>query len=151
MTLDQLEARTGLVTTAHGGTLTVDEALRLAGQTNVLPVVLDATGVVAYGHARRTASTGQRHALAARDQGCCFPGCDAPPGWTQAHHVREWVDGGRTDIDNLCLLCGFHHREFAKRGWRVAMRNGLPWWTPPAHIDPARTPIRNAMHDPIPA
>jgi len=150
MTLDQLETRTGLVTTAHGGPLSVTEALRLAGDANVIPVVLDSTGILAYGQARRTATTGQRLALAARDQGCCFPGCDAPPGWTQVHHILEWSKGGGTDLDNECLLCGYHHRTFEKRGWTVTMKDGHPWWTPPPWIDPQQTPIRNAVHDPIP-
>jgi Domain of unknown function (DUF222)/HNH endonuclease len=147
MTVDQLEERTGVVTTAHGGTLTAAEALTLAGQANLIPVVLDHTGILSYGQARRTASTGQRHALAARDKGCCFPGCDAPPGWTQAHHIRPWTDSGRTDLENLCLLCGYHHRQHHKRGWRVIMRRGRPWWIPPAHIDPHQIPMRNTIHD----
>jgi len=151
MTLDQLETRTGLVTTAHGGTLSVTEALRLAGQANVVPVVLDSTGILAYGQARRTATVGQRYALAARDKGCCFPGCDAPPGWTQVHHILPWALGGGTDLDNECLLCGHHHREHEKRGWRVIMKNGQPYWIPPPWIDPAQTPIRNTIHDPVPA
>jgi hypothetical protein len=151
MTLDQLESRTGLVTTAHGGTITVDEALRLAGQAEIIPIVLDKAGILAYGHARRTASTSQRFALAARDRGCSFPGCDAPPGWTQTHHIREWADGGTTDLDNLTLICGHHHREHARRGWTVTIRHGMPWWTPPEHADPTQTPTRNTIHDPIPA
>jgi hypothetical protein len=150
MTLDQLETRTGLVTTAHGGTLSVETALSLADQANVIPVVLDSTGIVAFGLARRTASVGQRWALAARDGGCCFPGCDAPPGWTQVHHILPWILGGRTDLTNECLLCGYHHREHDKRGWQVIMRDGRPWWVPPAHVDPRRTPIRNTIHDPVP-
>jgi hypothetical protein len=149
MTLDQLEQRTGLVTTAHGGTLSVSQALTVAGQATVIPVVLDKTGIVGYGHARRTASTGQRHALSARDHGCCFPGCDVPPGWTEAHHVLPWVQGGRTDLDNLCLLCGYHHRQHHQRGWQVIMKDGRPWWIPPPHIDPHQVPIRNTIHDRI--
>jgi len=66
MSLDQLETRTGLVTTAHGGTVSVPEALRLAGEANVIPVVLDSTGILAYGQARRTATVGQRLARGAR-------------------------------------------------------------------------------------
>jgi Zn ribbon nucleic-acid-binding protein len=150
MTLDQLQTRTGLVTTAHGGTLSVDTALEAAGQANVIPVVLDSTGIVAYGQSRRTATTGQRFALAARDKGCCFPGCDAPPGWTQVHHIVPWANGGGTDLDNECLLCGYHHREHDKRGWTVVMSDGQPYWIPPPHIDPAQTPIRNTMHDGLP-
>jgi hypothetical protein len=151
MSLEQLESRTGLVTTAHGGTISVTEALRFAGEANVIPVVLDSTGILAYGQARRTASVGQRFALAARDKGCCFPGCDAPPGWTQVHHVIEWFKGGRTDLDNECLLCGYHHREHQKRGWQVIIENGQPYWIPPPWIDPAQTPVRNTIHDPVPA
>jgi len=147
MTLDQLETRTGLVTTAHGGAVSVADALRIAGEAQVVPVVIDNAGVLAFGQGRRVASTGQRLALAARDGGCCFPGCDAPPGWTQAHHVLGWIDGGSTDLDNLCLLCGYHHREFEKRGWTVVMKDGLPCWTPPPRIDPEQAPIRNAIHD----
>ncbi|HEY3713815.1 MAG TPA: DUF222 domain-containing protein [Jatrophihabitantaceae bacterium] len=147
LTLDQLETRTGHVTTAHGGTMSVHEALKEAGEAHVIPVVLDSKGILAYGQARRTATASQRLALAARDGGCCFPGCDAPPGWTQVHHILNWALGGGTDLINLCLLCGFHHREHEKRGWHVLIKHGQPWWIPPAHIDPSRTPIRNAMHD----
>jgi len=104
LTLDQLETRTGHVTTAHGGTISVHEALKQAGDANVIPVVLDSKGILAYGQARRTATTHQRLALAVRDGGCCFPGCDAPPGWTQVHHILNWAFGGGTDLTNLCFI-----------------------------------------------
>ena len=148
MSLDQLEARTGLVTTAHGGTVSVGDALRIAGEANVVPVVIGKQGVLAYGQHRRIATSGQRLALAARDRGCTFPACDAPASWTQVHHVLDWQSGGRTDLANMCLVCGYHHREFAKRGWTVTMPDGRPWWIPPAWIDPAQVPVRNDFHDP---
>jgi hypothetical protein len=40
---------------------------------------------------------------------------------TQVHHILNWALGGGTDLINLCLLCGFHHREHEKRGWQVVM------------------------------
>src|SRR5882672_7482879 len=40
MTLEQLEARTGHVTTAHGGTISIHQALTEAGDTHVIPVVI---------------------------------------------------------------------------------------------------------------
>jgi hypothetical protein len=149
MTVDQLQTRTGLVTTAHGGTLSVTDALHLAGQAEIIPIVLDNNGILAYAHTRRTASPAQRLALTARDQGCCFPGCDTPPTWTQAHHIRPWAHGGTTDLNNLALICGYHHRHFEHRGWQITMHNGHPHWTPPPHIDPHQTPIRNTMHDTV--
>jgi hypothetical protein len=137
----------GVVTSAHGTVLSPAAALRLAGEACVIPVVIDGPGILAYGQSRRIASPGQRLALAARDGGCTFPGCDRPPGWTQAHHVRPWWGHGLTDLDNLCLLCAFHHREFERRGWQVVMRAGRPWWIPPAWLDPDQRLVRNSMHD----
>jgi hypothetical protein len=148
MTLSELESRTGFATTSHGGQLSVADALAVAAEADVIPVVLnDSGGVLSHGRVRRTASAAQRLALIARDGGCSFPGCDRPPEWTQAHHIVHWVHGGATDLENLTLLCGFHHREFERcGGWAVAVIDGIPNWIPPPWIDPDRTPVRNTMH-----
>src|SRR4029450_4588092 len=54
LTLKQLEARTGLATTAHGGRISVPQALRIAAEADIVPVVVgDAGGVVSYGPPRR--------------------------------------------------------------------------------------------------
>ncbi len=77
------------------------------------------------------------------------PTANAPAAWAEVHHIHEWLDGGDTDIDSMCLLCRFHHREFAKRGWQVVMSaDGLPQWIPPPFIDQERKPIRNTAHHP---
>ena len=102
--------------------------------------------MLAYGRERRLASKGQRLALAARDGGCCFPGCDRPAAWTEVHHIIPWLTGGPTDLDNMCLLCRYHHRHFETLGWHVGMIDNLPWWRPPATIDPHRRPTRNTAH-----
>jgi hypothetical protein len=54
LTRDQLESRTGLVTTGHGGQLTVNAALRVAGEAGLIPVVIGTDGVLGYGRTRRT-------------------------------------------------------------------------------------------------
>ena len=80
MSLTDLERRAGRATTHHGGTLTIDQALRLAADGGLLPAILDDAGsVLSYGRGRRLASPGQRKALFARDRGCTFPGCGAAP------------------------------------------------------------------------
>jgi hypothetical protein len=72
------------------------------------------------GRATRVVSPTQRSALAVRDGGCVFPGCSRPLAWCEAHHVRHWLDGGPTDLDNLALVCRAHHRAIHEGGWRLA-------------------------------
>jgi HNH endonuclease len=69
--------------------------------------------------ATRVVQPAQRSALAVRDGGCVFPGCDRPLAWCDAHHLWHWVDGGPTDLANLALLCRAHHREVHEGGWRL--------------------------------
>jgi hypothetical protein len=120
--------------------------LKLANQSDILPTVLSTTGaVLEMGHSRRVATATQTMALIARDSGCSFPGCDHPPEVCERHHITEWVDGGLTNLDNLTLLCRFHHHNFASRGWTCTInRDGLPEWTPRWWIDPERKPIINS-------
>ena len=158
LTLEQLEARTGLATTGHGGRISVPQALRIAAEADIVPVVLgDAGGVLGYGLTRRIASVGQRRALAARDGGCSFPGCDRPPDWCESHHVVGWADGGCTDLDNLTLVCGFHHREHRETRLDLSHHQRRPVLatTPldrlrpnpaPEHHPPPSPPIQPAHH-----
>jgi len=46
------------------------------------------------GRATRTIPAGIRRAVAVRDGGCSFPGCNRPPAWCEVHHCVEWADGG---------------------------------------------------------
>ena len=64
---------------------------------------------------------GQRKALRHRDNGCRFPGCDAPHRWTEAHHNIHWADGGETNLNNLVSLCRHHHRLVHHDGWTIDM------------------------------
>jgi hypothetical protein len=142
-----VQAQAAVATTGHGDLIPIGELLTLAAEAHIIPVVLnDSSGVLAYGQTRRLASCGQRHALAARDRGCVFPGCTRPPAWCEAHHVIPWYLGGPTDLDNLCLLCAYHHREFERRGWHLRMTNGRPEWIPPPWLAPDQQPRRNTAH-----
>jgi hypothetical protein len=146
-TMSELQQQSGVAVTNHGNQISISKLLEIASDARVIPVVCnDAGGVLAYGRERRLASKGQRFALAARDGGCCFPGCDRPAAWTEVHHALTWLDLGDTDVDNMCLLCRYHHRHFAALGWEVTMRDGVPWWRPPAWLDAERRPIRNTTH-----
>jgi hypothetical protein len=71
------------------------------------------------GRSTRVVTPAQRQALAVRDGGCVFPGCSRPLAWCEGHHVRHWLDGGPTDLDNLALVCRAHHRAVHEGGWRL--------------------------------
>lgn len=144
MTAEQFESGTGLASTSYGQKLTVPAALRLAGQACVGWVVHDSNGAVLnHGRKQRLATRAQTVALIARDKGCAFPSCQDPPEWTEKHHITPWRSGGRTDLNNLVLICDHHHDRIDTGDWQITMRNGLPWFTPPTWIDPHQQPIRN--------
>ncbi len=94
-----------------------------AGSTGALPLSV--------GRATRIIPPHIRTALRLRDQGCRFPGCDRPPGWTDGHHIVHWPDGGRTELDNLVSLCRPHHRRVHEQGWRIHIADGIAVVEPP--------------------
>jgi hypothetical protein len=103
-----------------GETITIAAARRLACDANIATVLMNGRSeILDLGRSRRVASDAQYKALVIRDGGCRFPGCDRPPGWTQAHHIVEWPDGGLTDLDNLVLLCHTHHGLIHHQHWRI--------------------------------
>ncbi len=131
--------------TSDGTPLSTATIRWLADQAEVYQARQNGHGVVLDLHrTRRLASRGQTLALYARDGGCSFPGCDRAPEHCQRHHIIDWADGGPTDLDNLTLLCPYHHHHFAARGWTCTLNpDRLPEWKPPRWIDPHQKPLIN--------
>ena len=75
--------------------------------------------VIGAGRTTRTVNRRLRRALEHRHPSCAVPGCGATRG-LHAHHIRHWEDGGRTDLDNLVLLCPFHHRLHHRGGITIS-------------------------------
>jgi hypothetical protein len=135
----------------QGGTLDTGERLspeavrRLACDAKVVPAVLGGQGqVLDVGRERRLFTGPLRRALAIRDGGCAFPGCDRPPKLCHAHHPKSWLEGGPTCLANGVLLCGYHHMVVHSGEWIVNIAaDGMPEFIPPKWIDPDQRPIRN--------
>jgi hypothetical protein len=144
MTKEQYESGRGVARTSFGDPITVPYALALTDEALIGWVIHDDHGkILRYGETKRIATAHQTRALIARDKGCSFPGCAAPPEWTERHHVIPWRMGGATDVGNMCLLCDRHHDWIDTGGWRIAMTDGVPWFIPPVWFDITRTPRRN--------
>jgi 5-methylcytosine-specific restriction protein A len=92
-----------------GGMTTAAQLRRLTCDAKITPVVLNGAGQpLDVGRTKRCVTPAQRKAIAARDGGCAYPGCDKTPRWSEIHHIIHWLHGGRTDINNLVMLCRTH-------------------------------------------
>ena len=144
--LDDLLNRAGYGTTGDGTLLPADQVRRLVNSADAFPTFVNAKGVVLdMGRTRRIATHTQTLALIARDLGCSFPGCAHPAEYCERHHILDWINGGKTNLDNLTLLCRYHHHNFLARGWTCTINaDGLPEWRPPRWLDRNQTPMINS-------
>jgi hypothetical protein len=111
---------------ATGTRISASEVRRLACNQQILPRVLDGKSqVLDQGRSKRVFTPAQRLAMADRDGGCTFPGCDRPPAWTEAHHIDWWAkDGGATDLERGTLLCAPHHHWVHSQDIHIRRRDG---------------------------
>ncbi|GAA1976645.1 HNH endonuclease signature motif containing protein [Amycolatopsis minnesotensis] len=147
ITLNDLKAKLGKACLDMVTDITASEARILACDCKIIPAILDSAGQpLEMGRAKRLVTEAIRYMLAIRDRGCAFPGCTRKPRHCEAHHVLPWHAGGKTDLGNLVLLCGYHHRLLHNSDWTLRMVNGMPEFTPPAFLDPWRKPRTNTIH-----
>ncbi len=142
--LETLESGTG---TAHiagvDEPISAGTARRLAAEAEIIPVMLGTDSeVLDLGRSARLFTEAQRRAMAARDGGCIWPGCDVPPAWCEAAHLTPWLFAGPTDLANGALLCAHHHRRFDHEGWALRRDDGVPHLVPPPWLDPRQRPRR---------
>ena len=125
-----------------GAVIHPEVARRLACDGRLQTVATDAhKQTVGIGRTSRVVPPWLARELRYRDRGCAFPGCGTTR-YLSAHHIKHWIEGGRTDLDNLTLLCGFHHKLVHEFCWKVRL---LAWgeteWRRP----------NGEIYDPVPA
>ncbi len=118
--LDALVTETpGVTELGSGGLVPNETARRLSCDCVLETVITDGSQIIGVGRNSRTVPGWLRRLVHHRDGGSCrFHGCDNNQ-WLQVHHVVHWSKGGPTDLDNLILLCGFHHRFLHEEGWHI--------------------------------
>ena len=146
-------AGAGLI--GDGVQLSAGELRRVCCDAEIIPVVLRGDSeVLDVGRSKRLVTPAIRTALIARDGGCVFPTCVAPPSACEAHHVVPWQRGGRTRLDDLILVCHHHHavvepdRYRLRDQWqvRISSVDKLPEFAPPARHPQAGEWLRHARH-----
>jgi hypothetical protein len=100
----------GLHETETGHVLGVDTIRQLACDASVTRIVLGpGSEILDVGRKTRVIPAGLRRAVIARDRHCTYKGCGRSARWCDVHHIVFWADGGETVLNNLCLLCRYHH------------------------------------------
>jgi hypothetical protein len=115
---------------------------RLLCDARVRTIVEDRRGdVVHLGRSHREPPVWMARQVRYRDRECRFPGCGARR-FTEAHHIRWWRHGGRTDLGNLVLICSFHHRLVHEHGWSLRREadGEVSWFHPDGSKYEARGP-----------
>jgi hypothetical protein len=139
-----VSSENGITETGLGSLVANETARRLACDSIVECAVFYRNQPLGVGRRTRTVPRWLRRQLWDRDGGCRFPGCGRTS-WVHAHHIIHWSRGGPTDVDNLILLCGFHHRFLHEHGWsilntdsgfQVSKPDGRPYPPPRPELHP---------------
>jgi len=132
---------TGVAELQAGPVIANATARRLSCDAIIETAVYDDCRVLGVGRLTRTIPGWLRRQLWHRDGGCRFTGCPHK-GWIHGHHIQHWADGGPTDLDNLILLCAYHHRFLHEHGWTIEGDPGgkLTFHKPDGRIYPLSAP-----------
>jgi len=125
-----------------GSALSVSTAQMLSCTAALSWMRHDRGAVLALGRRRRKPNAAIRRAARERDNcRCRFPGCESRR--VDLHHIQHWINGGRTDLENLVSLCPYHHKLVHDRGYLIAASpsGGFAFYQPDGTPLPACPPL----------
>jgi hypothetical protein len=111
--IEALQGHAGGLHETDDGVVIDPELIRLCACDGAVTRIVFGPGseILDVGRKTRVVPAAMRRALIARDRRCVRRGCTRPARWCDAHHIIFWADGGMTIVDNLCLLCRYHHTQ----------------------------------------
>ncbi len=119
------DAAAGVAHLEGGPALHPAEVRRMLCEATVITMLECGREVLGVGRTRRPPTRAQRRALLRRDGGCARPGCtETRIERLHAHHMRHWLFGGGTDLDNLVLLCDVDHGLVHDQDLVMSRRDG---------------------------
>lgn len=135
--------------TSHGQRISATELRRSAAIGGVIPEVLGSDGeVLDVGRRRRFFTIGQVRSVVGRDHGCINPGCTMAAHRCEVNHIKPWAHGGKTCVDNGCLLCKSCHIAFHAGHFKIKMIKGVPYVLQQREKDPEQLYRRNWVWHP---
>jgi len=127
----------GSVCEIGGNRIAPEVARRLGCDALIGSLIQDPAGVpLSVGRETRVVPRRIRRALNRRDHNRCqFLGCSATRG-LHAHHIVHWANGGSTELQNLVLVCNFHHHLLHEHAWNIEIdpQGSHNWITPSGEI-----------------
>ncbi|MEX1105284.1 MAG: DUF222 domain-containing protein [Ilumatobacteraceae bacterium] len=147
VTADQLDQDHGVARFGSGQPVSMRRLRPLLTDSAVGRITLTASGTpIEASEMVRTVPAGLWRALIARDRGCTWEGCDAPPAWCDvAHGPVPYRKNGRLSPQNAALLCRRHHRTFDHGSWRITIDGDRVSYTRP--VDAIRHRPADSMED----
>jgi len=121
------ERNEGRCELGDGPALPIETARRISCDASIINITEDERGEpLDVGRKTRSIPPSLRRALASRDKGCVFPGCNHKR-YVDGHHIQHWADGGETKLANLVTLCRFHHRALHEGRLKVTRCDDGAW------------------------
>jgi len=118
------------------GRVSVAIARAVLGDALLELVITNGTDVSTVVSDTRHIARALKIALEERDPTCVVPGCNATDFLEHDHWRKDFSKKGKTEIDNLARLCGFHHRQKTHGGWVLSGGPGS-WYFEEVYV---RTP-----------
>lgn len=119
-------------------------------------LVTDELGqLIDYGRTHYRPPAPLRDFVLARDRECMFPTCHRTACRCEIDHIQRWAEGGRTNAENLLVLCCRHHHCKDEAGWQPRrLLDGSVEWTSPLGrtyvVQPATYPLDTTLSSVVP-
>jgi hypothetical protein len=126
------------------GPIPVTVARRLSEDAFLKVLVTKGVDVVAVAHGGRTIPAHLRSAVEIRDRKCIVPGCDVRRG-LQIDHRNAFGRTQVTKLDDLALLCRWHHHKKTFLGYTYRGGPGTWEWVPPENRDEDLSALRRII------
>ena len=130
--------------TATSGTYLPDEVtkkLSCEAAIATTDLVANTDGAIGIGRRTRIVPRWLRQLLERRDDHTCrFPSCTSNRR-LHAHHIVHWSDHGPTNLDNLILLCNYHHHLVHEGGYSLTGSGQNPTFATPEHHELLAIPL----------